>query len=155
MQIRPLDPSEVELLVDELWVPLADRMADLSQYNALTDDVRKRALAFRREQVEVDDARTLVAVDDGRLVGYVSGEVQPSAPIFQSGDDLYVSEVYVREEFRRRGVAADLLDAIVAWGREQGCDTTSLDVDVANTAARAFYEDAGFQHTRATYRADL
>lgn len=155
MQIRPLDRSEVESLVDELWAPLADRMAELSQYNALTDDARDRALAFRREQFEADDVRTLVAVDDGKLVGYVSGEVQPTPPIFQRGEELYVSELYVKEHHRRTGVGSDLLGAIATLGREEGCETVSVSVDVRNAAGRELFEASDFGAARVRYRRAL
>lgn len=155
MQIRPVDPDEIEALVDQLWVPLAEEMERVNSYHALTDDAREKVLAYKRDLVESDEARTLVAVESGTLLGYVSAEVQPSAPIFRRGDDLYVSEVYVDEDHRRGGIGSDLLDAIAAWGREKGCETASVDVDVANAAARDLYEAIGFRHTRAKYRADL
>ncbi len=155
MQIRPLNRSEVESLVDKLWVPLADSMADLSQYNALTDDARDRALAYRREQVDADGVRTLVADDDGELVGYVSGEVRPTPPIFDRGDELYVSELYVMEDRRRQGIGTDLLDAIAAWGRDEGCETAAVSVNVRNAAGRELYEASDFDPARVRYRTDL
>jgi ribosomal protein S18 acetylase RimI-like enzyme len=155
MQIRPVEPGEVEALIEELWRPLAERMARLNRYNALTDDARPQALAYRRERLDEDDSRTLVAVDDGALVGYVSAEVQTTAPIFDRGDDLYVSELFVKEGYRRAGIGSDLVAAIEEWGRDAGCETASVSVNVTNTAGKNLYEDSSFYQTRIRYRKDV
>ena len=53
-------------------------------------------------------------------------------------------DLVVDSAFRRQGVAAQLLDAVEAHGRELGCCRVTLEVRVDNGAARALYAREGF-----------
>lgn len=60
---------------------------------------------------------------------------------------LGINAVETAPSHRRRGLATDVLAALVAWAGEHGARSVFLQVDLANDAARALYERAGFvQH---------
>ncbi|MER5780950.1 GNAT family N-acetyltransferase [Streptomyces mobaraensis] len=72
--------------------------------------------------------RTWVAVRDAEVVGYAALD----------GDVL--EHLYLRPEFRRRGIGTLLLDEV----RRHSPDGVSLHVFQQNADARAFYERHGF-----------
>ena len=76
-------------------------------------------------------ARTLVAMDDGTLCGYLLGNLIPP-----EGE---VYRVAVLPFARRRGIADALLTAFLAE-----CESCFLEVRKSNVAARALYEKHGF-----------
>ena len=53
--------------------------------------------------------------------------------------------MWVAPAFRRRGYGEQLLAAGLAWARDLGLESISLDVFPANTAAVALYQAAGFR----------
>ena len=55
-----------------------------------------------------------------------------------------ISNVSVAEEARRRGIARELLKALLAEGRKRGLTDFTLEVRASNTAAIALYEGLGF-----------
>jgi ribosomal-protein-alanine N-acetyltransferase len=59
--------------------------------------------------------------------------------------ELHVNNVAVRAEFRRQGIAAQLLAAVIDWGRRQHSHMALLEVRAGNTAAQALYSRCGFQ----------
>jgi ribosomal protein S18 acetylase RimI-like enzyme len=59
-------------------------------------------------------------------------------------DDVPEIALAVAPEFRRRGVARALLDALIQIGRDNGFRALSLSVDPRNPA-RLLYERAGFR----------
>lgn len=79
----------------------------------------------------------LLAEHDGRPVGYALARLDKPAL-------CYLSDLYVRREARRLGVAKALLAAVAAWGAENGAATMTLEVLTSNVAARAIYERLGF-----------
>lgn len=55
-----------------------------------------------------------------------------------------ISNVAVREEFRRRGIAERMLSELLARGRERGITGFTLEVRASNAAAIRLYEKLGF-----------
>lgn len=59
-------------------------------------------------------------------------------------DHVYVARLHVRDEFRRRGLAARLTREALAWGAARGARHALLDVALDNTAGRALYASRGW-----------
>ena len=57
----------------------------------------------------------------------------------------YVSNLSVRSERRRRGLARNLMDAAEAQAREWGCTAVALHVDVSDAPVVAFYRGLGYR----------
>ena len=79
------------------------------------------------------------ASDADRVVGFASGTIllhPDKAPM------LFVNEVEVAEEYRRRGIASELLSRLFQWAEEQGCVTCWLATEDDNLPARALYRSA-------------
>jgi [ribosomal protein S18]-alanine N-acetyltransferase len=112
--INELLPYEVDLFGSEAW-SRASYLDELA-------DTRYR--------------RYLVAVDDGRLVGWAGVRVlPPSAEILTVG---------VVPSARRRGIGTQLLTALTDEARRRGADEVFLEVRVDNEAAQTLYEREGF-----------
>ena len=62
-------------------------------------------------------------------------------------DELHINNVAVRSELQRRGVATQLLAAVLAEGRRNGARLAFLEVRAANVAAQGLYQSSGFQVT--------
>jgi GNAT superfamily N-acetyltransferase len=59
-------------------------------------------------------------------------------------DTGYLISMWVAPEARRRGIATDLIDAVVGWARSEGFVRLILDVAEGNTPAMALYTHKGF-----------
>ena len=80
---------------------------------------------------------TLAAVDGaGRLLGYVG--------LLAVVDEGYITNVAVRPDCRRQGVASSLLQALEARGRARKLTFLTLEVRQSNAPARALYEKLGY-----------
>ena len=62
-------------------------------------------------------------------------------------DELHVNNVAVRSEFRRQGIAIQLLEAALIWGRRKRARLALLEVRAGNTRAQGLYARCGFQVT--------
>lgn len=56
----------------------------------------------------------------------------------------YLEGIFVREGYRRRGHARELLAACQAWAAEQGCREFASDCELDNQASYRFHRAAGF-----------
>ncbi|MGL4574107.1 MAG: GNAT family N-acetyltransferase [Burkholderiaceae bacterium] len=78
------------------------------------------------------------ALTDARGVGVACGQVA------REGTLVGVYDVFVREDWRGKGVAAALTTRMLTHAVKQGARTAYLQVDANNTAARAVYTKLGF-----------
>ncbi len=89
---------------------------------------------------ELDNALSafLVALDDeGKVVGYAGVQV-----ILDEG---YITNVAVRPEYRRQGVAAQLLEVFIAFAEGNKLAFLTLEVRASNQAAIVLYGRHGFR----------
>lgn len=85
----------------------------------------------------------VVALADGIVVG------QCAAVIHRHPDkvsELYIDEVGVAPAFQRLGIATRMLGAMLALGREHGCEEAWVGTEPDNVAARALYESRKEPH---------
>ena len=70
--------------------------------------------------------------------------VRGYAGFWYDGDDAEIMTIGVGRQFQRQGIAASLMEALIARAREQGAQRMLLEVRVDNTPALALYERFGF-----------
>lgn len=70
--------------------------------------------------------------------------VRGYAGFWYDGDDAEIMTIGVGRQFQRQGIAASLMEALIARAREQGAQRMLLEVRVDNIPALALYERFGF-----------
>ncbi len=86
----------------------------------------------------------LTAELDGKAVGYVSLSPYRSGDVYDRTAEL---SLYVHREYRRRGIAGELLAAILELAREKGAIHTVVSViTTENTASIRLHEAFGFEN---------
>jgi ribosomal protein S18 acetylase RimI-like enzyme len=90
--------------------------------------------------LDEDGHHLLVAYEDDRAVGFVSG-VEVTHP--DKGTEMFLYELAVGEPARRRGIGRALVERLAAVARDRGCYGMWVVTDHDNEAARATYERAG------------
>ena len=88
-------------------------------------------------------SRALVAVIEGRVVGYA--ELQARASSLHDGVEGWLGALAVDATLRRGGVGSRLMSAIEDEARLLGCDEIVLESSSWRVAAHAFYRSIGFQ----------
>lgn len=86
------------------------------------------------------DHLMVLAVSEGEVVGQARGMIHrhPDLPT-----ELYIDNLGVTPDRRRERLATRLLDELVAWGIELGCEEAWVGTEVDNEAARALYAKRG------------
>lgn len=90
-------------------------------------------------------AATLVAMDDKRLVGFVTASVAANQPDRLPERYVTIGYLWVEPQRRRAGIARQLFDAISAWARTQeGVIHFEMPVLEMDAGAAAFWRSIGF-----------
>jgi len=108
----------------------------LSTMVSLTADYLKKA-------IPEGSFRSWLACDDGRIVagGAVVISPWPSHAYDLDCRRAMILNVYTEPEYRRRGIARQIMEAIIAWCQQQGFARVSLH---ASEHGRPLYESLGF-----------
>ncbi len=86
------------------------------------------------------DHHLLLAYDGPRPIGMITG-VEMTHP--DKGTEMFVYELGVAPEDRRRGVATALVEALAGLARERGCYGMWVSTEPDNEAAQRTYRKAG------------
>lgn len=93
-----------------------------------------------RRFLDTEGHHILLAYEGEVPVGFVTG-VEMTHP--DKGTEMFLYELAVDAEFRRRGYGAELVKALAALARERGCYGMWVLTDEDNRAALATYTAAG------------
>ena len=153
-QVRPATGADLDVISDQRARMFSD-MGELS--NELFDSFRARSLIVLRELFTQRKYFGWVAspkYQPAKIVGgagvalrQVAPHPQPSANggfEIVSGRQAIIQNVYTEPEWRRRGLAALLIETIIDWTREQGIESVVLH---ASEQGRAVYQRLGFVAT--------
>ncbi len=128
----------------EMWVEFLEEQAQLDDRFVVADDARERWENDLPEWVHSRVHGIFVAQDSkGQLVGFSSVHLWYPAPIYQAELEAYVNEIFVRPDYRRRGIAKSLIDAVLDWANRQEAVRVRLGVLAANSQGLAFWNAVG------------
>jgi len=84
----------------------------------------------------------IVAEVDHRIVGFAGVRVVPQ--IFYAGAHAELTELFVEEGYRRRGIARALIEFAERLAESQGADKVVIHTGEDNHAAQTFYSTMGY-----------
>jgi len=140
IKIRPLRPTDIEAVM-RLHRELGWNPAFQSDGSTL----RQRLQALITEE----SALLLVAEVDGKVGGYIHG--QTVIYLLFAGSEMMISEVFVREKCRDRGVGKALMVAMEAEAAKQKCFRISvMNSRQRESYKRGFYPSQGYDEREQT-----
>ncbi|MGC8555715.1 MAG: GNAT family N-acetyltransferase [Conexivisphaera sp.] len=141
--VRRMSEDDIDGMRD-LWLELVSEYGgDELEYDGAAEEMWRRAM---RASLSREDLRVLVAEssDDGSIVGYVFYTITKSPLRSRYDDHVYISDMVVRSDARRAGIASALLKGLLedlGTGRHR----VYLRVPAGNVTAVSFYEKNGFR----------
>jgi ribosomal protein S18 acetylase RimI-like enzyme len=146
--LRPLTEEDRAAFFAEEIANYADqkvRDAGWSPHEAHDRARREFGPELEREYVRGvaagDRLWSAVPVAGADPVGWLWVTAIPGAPESQ----VYLEQITVAQDHRRRGYGSAILAALEALLAREGCDELRLDVYVANEAGQALYAAAGYE----------
>ena len=123
-------------------------------YRGLVPEEHRRGLsidkrqAFWREAIDQFEPQVQVAVQDGKVVGFVAFDRSRDKGTPSTTGEIWA--IYVAPTHWSRGVGLALWDAARDALQEEGCTKVTLWVALRNERAMRFYELAGFKREMAS-----
>ena len=93
-----------------------------------------------------DAGIVVLAMEDENAVGFAQCGLRHD---YVEGTDSspvgYLEGIFVEEEYRKRGLAREMLEACQRWAKEQGCTEFASDCELDNEASLKFHLQMGFE----------
>ena len=96
--------------------------------------------------VSKEDAQFFLAYDQDILVGFAQCQLRYD---YVEGTDSspvgYLEGIFIKEEFRHKGYAKELLSECEKWANEKGCKEFASDCEIDNDSSLGFHMAMGFR----------
>ena len=134
---------------DDIELMMKSRLEMLKVVNNLPQDYQysDEIVKESREYFLNGDQTTVLAIDDGEVVGCASMSYMWIMPTFShpTGKRAHLMNVYTRSSHRRQGIARQMCEMLIEDAWSKGATEISLD---ATTMGRPLYESLGFTASR-------
>ncbi len=111
----------------------------------LKEDIEEKLREFYSKNISSENTLLLVAEIDGEIVGFTLGKIQKYPPIFQIEEFGYLSDTFVKEEYRRKRIGEKLTHEMLEWFKSRGMKRVELSVDVRNKIGVSAWTKFGFE----------
>ena len=136
----------------ELWKNLMDYHKVLNPFHDRREDAHLSWVKYLRNHMGSEEARVLVALDQGGAIGYVIGNIKEGPPIFQANKFGFISDMHIMANYRRKGIGENMLTDMLGWYKFLGIERIELRVEPTNEIGMAFWAKQGFkEHVRTLY----
>jgi ribosomal protein S18 acetylase RimI-like enzyme len=115
------------------------------EFDALDDDA---VCEYFRKFAEGEESAAFVARIDNRTIAYITINVVPQEPHWRIRSVGNISGLMVHRDFRRRGIATELLRCAMDFFDEHGVEYYTVYTASSNSAGVNFYERAGLERLR-------
>lgn len=135
VRYQPLDAAWAESVAN-----LEARVMGSDAWNTVQvlDDLPRSDRCWWAAYAVEDEFKRSVEFGQGTLIGYVGGWIVDG--------QLQILKIATDPEYRRLGIAKELINRISLDARDLGATELTLEVRVSNTGAHAFYEDLGLSN---------
>lgn len=139
IEYRPAEPAEFPVAA-ELRHEMGLEMG--SDFDQAGDRWRTRFSVYFRGKQHVNRGQLFMAFENGTAIGMAAVSLTDEWRAFCFNTRFaHVNAVYVKPEYRRRGVARELMQRAIAWAKAKGCSRIRLRT---SEEGRALYESVGF-----------
>ncbi len=133
LKIRPARPTDVALILSLIQA--------LAEFEKLAHEVVATEEKLRQTLFEKAGAEVLLAEWNGEGVGFAL--FFPNYSTFLAQPGIYLEDLFVKPEFRSRGIGKMLLREIARLARERNCGRFEWSVLDWNERALSFYRRLG------------
>jgi ribosomal protein S18 acetylase RimI-like enzyme len=131
--------------VSYLTFLLMKHHARLDKYWEMKKNARQMAVKFIKKSIKSRTSTVFVAEDNGRIVGYVLGDLYKRPPNFKMGKVGHLYDAYVLPAYRKRGMAKKLVAELFKWFKSKGMTYVSLETDIRNKVGLAAWKRLKFK----------
>ncbi len=149
IEIRKAENIDIDCLIN-LYGQLVDYECQFYYFLKNFKDFNVQNITSLKEDflnwIKDDKHNVMVAILENKIVGLIHGHIKDS--YFYIGRILELEELVIDEEYRHIGIAQQLYDELINWGKQNQTEEIHLNAFHTNNNAIQFYTKNGLnQHS--------
>ena len=151
MKIRKATLKDLKTIVN-LWVEfMKEHDKNVLKENERLDFFIKRKdnskeifSEFVEKNIKSKNSEIFLAEVENQIVGFCQMLIKDEIPVFKIEKYGYISDLFVKKEYRKKGISTKLKDMAFDWFREKGMKFVSLGMYPDNIESHEIYKKWGF-----------
>lgn len=151
MIIKKADSNRVNEIVD-LWLEFMDEHDKiiindnpvLKNYESKDKNMGESYKEFLKSYIESDKGIVYLAEENEEIIGYTLIFIKNEIPIYENKKVGYISDLYVKKDFRKKGISTQLKDRSLEWFKDKGIKIIAVPMYPDNKHAHSLYKKWGF-----------
>lgn len=139
ISIKKAEEKDVEAIT-RLRLLSLKHSAAFDPYFVLADVTEKRLVEITQQELAEVNIVHLLATSEKRVIGLAIVQF-----LNEAENMAFLTQLFVDEEYRNRGVAVQLLSGVMQVTKERDCNKLGLSVAKANKEAQKLYRKLGFR----------
>ena len=119
------------------------------------EKVKKHYEEYLKNDLKSKWRAIFVAIKDNQIVGSVTGKIYRTLYVCGFERCGFISNVFVKKEFRKQSIAKKLVEALTNWFKEMKATKLSLELYENNIPAINLYHKLGFKNYSIKMRKEI
>ncbi|MEW6295223.1 MAG: GNAT family N-acetyltransferase [Candidatus Diapherotrites archaeon] len=150
IKIRRANLDDAKKIVG-LWKEFMEYLNDLLKRNPKLKpwiELKKNSHSifrkFLKKNLKSKNSAVFLAEMDGMPAGYTLIFIKENIPIYKLEKFGYISDLFVKKEFRGKNISSKLKEKAIEWFKKKGLKHASIALWSDNTKAHSIYKKWGF-----------
>lgn len=143
MEIREATIKDFDEIL-KIKLEAKEEEREFNQFLKPVRDVKEHYEKYLRNDLASEWRAVFIAENNSKLIGLVVGKIYRTLKISGYERSGYISNVYIKKEFRRKGIACKLVEEVIKWFKQRGATNITLEIYKSNKAAISLYHKFGF-----------
>ncbi|MGB0653093.1 MAG: GNAT family N-acetyltransferase [Thermoplasmatota archaeon] len=152
--VRRFEEDDIEG-ISELWEEFAKMREDMTHNQILNENAPDYFFGYATGLLQRKDTLCLVAEDEGELAGYLIATKQRKPPIYSHTRIAYLSDVFVPDAHRKKGILTQFITELKAWCKNERITAIDVMLFKENELAQEIYRRMGFRDYRVVLRQEV
>lgn len=139
----------------ELSGLLADYYHNIDRYWKPGSDIKATSSEFIKNEIQNPNTSWLVVEIDEKIIGYFSAEIRPTNPVISVSEIGHISNGFLLEEYRGKGIAKATIQKFFEWFKEKGVKVAEVTVGSKNVEGVRAWKGLGFEEYIKKMKVDL
>lgn len=144
IEIREANKRDLDKIVN-MWSDLAFDHQQMMKGYELNENAREEWREFVEKGLEKKAMNTFVAEENQKLVGFLNVVIRERMDIFENKFMGMILDVFVKPDWRGKGVGSLLTEEAEKWIKNKGVKTAVLTVSPENKKGVEFWEGKGYE----------